>query len=433
MGNRKFNSVVYWYFIIVIILNIVTVIFEFNKFIRISDNCFLFNAIAHTILTLLFCDVALNKRITSAYAILMINILSGIVVSIIVNSDEWMPWNLNTLDEILSFSVLGIYNYDTIGLHLSMFQVVVFCIILVLKNSDGKSGWDILNATSNQRRQNRIMQIQRALNHCLDIEECVDAIKTILDSHFLGEEAGRCFIYKTHIDWGYLRSCMEMQKKRATYGYEEREYEGVASDYVLELGYSLVHEGVLDYSKWKQEMVSHLSFLKNYPYASCDDSDMENIVDCAWNSYINGMKIVDTAYLYSPWYKRLFHNRITIKVLYIAMLIIEFLLMTCVSFDYLMSIIAPVAVATIYMNKAFNHALFPLSLIIYNYLCVFIYIANDYAPFLVEGDLRVDWEYSPLNTVHIMNAILLVAAVILHINSHDQISKEKAEKYLKRG
>lgn len=265
------------------------------------------------------------------------------------------------------------------------------------------------------------------------VAESVKAIKKILDSHFLRDDAKDIFWRKVKLNWNNLCDFEEIPKKKPVFGYEDKEYPNSATYYIMELGYSLVvQEGYVNYVQWKREMYLELCFIKDYLYSSCEDSDLDYIIDCVWNSEIYGRSISEHAYLRSSLIKRFLLHRLTRRISYYVILLVEILLLAFVSIDYILVLPYLIILQSIVgysriKGKVLNHAIYPIAMIVFNYLCGFLFIANDYQAFLNESWKNMKCGLSIIIFIHGCNTILLLVAIILNANKHNQISGERVQ------
>lgn len=269
----------------------------------------------------------------------------------------------------------------------------------------------------------------------IGVKDSEEAIKKILNSHFSRDDIKEnTLIYKIKLNWENLCDFYEVPKKKTTFGYEDKEYPNSAAYYIMVLGYSLVvEEKYVDYSEWKNVIRSKLEFLKDYMYAHCEDKDIDYIIDCVWNSEIYGRSISESAYLRSSLIKRFLLHRLTIKISYYTILLVEILLFLFVSIDYMFCIMylmfLEYGCMFMYKDKKItNKAIYPILLIVYNYICGFLFISNGYRCFLNESWETIKCGLSSVNIIHGCNAILLLTAIILNINKYNQMSWEKAKK-----
>lgn len=270
-----------------------------------------------------------------------------------------------------------------------------------------------------------------------EVKDSENAIKKILNSHFSRDNIKEnTSIYKIKLNWEILCDLYEMPKKKPTYGYEDREYPNSVAYYIMKLGYSLVvEEKYVDYPKWKNVMRSKLSFLKDYLYSHCDDKDIDYIIDCVWNSEIYGRSISDLAYLKNSLIKRFLLHRFTIKISYYTILLVEVLLLLFVSIDYIFCVSFFITLKSVYIyrynnddKKVINEAVYPILLIVFNYICGFLFISNGYRCFLNESWETMKCGLSSVSIIHGCNAILLLTAIILDINKYNQMSWKRTKK-----
>ena len=254
----------------------------------------------------------------------------------------------------------------------------------------------------------------------MDVDDSVEAIQTILNSYFIRDN--QAFLNKpTQINWSFLKYCEEIPKKKTPFGYEDIQYKGYVVVYFLYLGYALVLEGNTDYKKWKERMRNKLYFLKDYPSSFCTESDLDYIIDCVWNSSIYNWTISELAYTLSPFKKRIWYSPKLLKITVAIIILAELVLCNVVSFTYLLFsslFFITIAIYSTIHKKSYNYAVYPIVLIAYNYFCSFYLATNDYN--FTSSDLY------PV-TVHITNAILLLADIIIFHNRHLITSYERTK------
>lgn len=255
----------------------------------------------------------------------------------------------------------------------------------------------------------------------MDVDDSVEAIKTILNSYFIRDN--QAFLNKpTQINWSFLKYCEEIPKKKTPFGYENVQYKDYVIVYFLYLGYALVLEGNTDYKKWKERMRNKLYFLKDYPSSFCTESDLDYIIDCVWNSSIYNWTISELAYTLSPFKKRIWYSPKLLKITVAIIILAELVLCNMVSLNYVLYTISSfLIIAMIYSSikkDSYNYAAYPILLIIYNYFSGFCLVTNDYN--FINSDLY------PV-TVHITNAILLLADIIIFHNRHLITSYERTK------
>lgn len=239
----------------------------------------------------------------------------------------------------------------------------------------------------------------------LDNIEKINAILTRISS--------KPMLKKESIDWEYL--CF----------ITDEEYN--AAYYVIKIARSLIDDGYITYPLWKDKMLRFLSFLDKYPYFYCSESNLQTIIDGAWNSYIcigfNGETLWYKAWKKLPFYKKCIINFDIIRVSGWMTFIVQFLLAICIDpifFSYI-SIAFIITYFIEYKKRYGLYFMFPISIMLFNYIInqYDLYWGSRYL--IALQSIRTSmFDYSYL--------VLSILSLLFYVNRHNVASFERAKR-----